>query len=232
MVQEMAARREGDNMDDPFRCVDADKVRELVGSILNHPSFRETLNDVFSPTMRASNAEQRLDQRSNSRPATPADESAQSPMTINNNRPSRPMPVHTTAAQEFVAIFRRGGSTQSQINYQNGINHRSRRGAQPYRVPNAGERQSRSVLRGRAGASGRTKSRDQTFRTKEVILLPESTTQKVVRPPKKAVLMENGFVLNELSIDKGWSSVEVLKYFEESFAGKLGPDTSDMKFPR
>ena len=185
MVQKMEARKEGDDMEDRFRGVDTEKVRELVGSILTHPSFRETLNNVFSPTMRASNTEQRRNQRSNNnRPAAP-DEAAQSSIICNNNRPS--LPLHTTAAQEFAAIFRRGGSTQRQLDYQNGINHRSRRGTQPYRVPNAGERQSRSALRGRAGTSGGTKSKDQTFRTKEVILLPESTTQKVVRPPRKAL---------------------------------------------
>ena len=103
MVQKIEARKEGDDMEDRFQGVDTEKVRELVGSILTHPSFRETLNNVFSLTMRASNAEQRRNQCSNNRLAAP-DEAAQSSTTC--------MPLRATAAQEFAAIFRRGGSTQ------------------------------------------------------------------------------------------------------------------------
>ena len=39
MVQKMEARKEGDDMEDRFRGVDTEKVRELVGSILTHPPF-------------------------------------------------------------------------------------------------------------------------------------------------------------------------------------------------
>lgn len=111
--------------------------------------------------------------------------------------------------------------------YQRGFNHRERRGrrrvaAAPV-APYSDQRQGRRTQRGRY----------QTFRTKEVVLLPESKTNQVLRPPGKANLMEKGFVHSELVINKGWSDKEVVAYFEQCFIEKLSsPMPSTAEFSR
>ena len=49
------------------------------------------------------------------------------------------------------------------------------------------------------------------------MLQPDSKAELVLRPPRKAVLMERGFVLSELMINKGWSEQEVMEYLEGCF---------------
>ena len=54
------------------------------------------------------------------------------------------------------------------------------------------------------------------------MLLPDSKAELVLRPPRKAVLMERGLVLSELMmINKGWSEQEVIEYLEGCFQEKL-----------
>ena len=53
------------------------------------------------------------------------------------------------------------------------------------------------------------------------MLLPDSKAELVLRAPRKAVLMERGFVLSELMINKGWSEQEVIEYLEGCFLEKL-----------
>ena len=53
------------------------------------------------------------------------------------------------------------------------------------------------------------------------MLLPDSKAELVLRPPRKAVLMERGLVLSELMINKGWSEQEVTEYLEGCFQDTL-----------
>ena len=60
------------------------------------------------------------------------------------------------------------------------------------------------------------------YYTKEVILLPTASENDVVRGGKrKQILMESGFILSEICINKNWSEKQVLDCFEEKFQAKL-----------
>ena len=52
------------------------------------------------------------------------------------------------------------------------------------------------------------------------MLLPDSKADRVVRAPEKADLMEQGFVLSKLTINKTWSEHEVIEYFKDCFKKK------------
>ena len=66
----------------------------------------------------------------------------------------------------------------------------------------------------------------EIFRSKEIILLPNSKTDKIVRASEKASrLVEGGLVLNELMIDKNWSDEEVFQYLDECFKEKLSSES-------
>jgi hypothetical protein len=56
-------------------------------------------------------------------------------------------------------------------------------------------------------------------------LLPDSKADRVVRPPEKANLMEHGFVLSEVMIDKNWSDKEVFQYLDQCFQEKLSSES-------
>ena len=76
----------------------------------------------------------------------------------------------------------------------------------------------------RGSDSNRHRKRE-IFRSKEVILLPDSKTDRIVRASEKASLMERGLVLNEVMIDKNWSDKEVFQYLDECFKEKLSSES-------
>eukprot|EP00112_Aurelia_sp_Birch-Aquarium-sp1_P010327 Seg2210.5 transcript_id=Seg2210.5/GoldUCD/mRNA.D3Y31 product="hypothetical protein" protein_id=Seg2210.5/GoldUCD/D3Y31 len=103
-----------------------EKVKSLVGSILAYPTFRETIGNIFSPESTSASTNQELaaasssaNCSSHSRPASSSD-----PGPSCSSAFARPQ--YLTAAQEFPAKFRRGGSTQRH-NFQRGFNHTSPR---------------------------------------------------------------------------------------------------------
>ena len=130
--------------------------------------------------------------------------SSRNPGTSTNGR-------YTTPNEEFSALFRQGSSRgRAAPSFQRGISHRqaARARTRATSVPYA--RNSNDRLR-----------KEEIFRTKEVILLPDSNSDKIVRPPEKADLMERGFVLSETKIDKNWSDKEVFQHLDQCFEEKL-----------
>ena len=60
--------------------------------------------------------------------------------------------------------------------------------------------------------------------------MPDSKTDRVVRAPEKANLMDQGFVLSETKIDKNWSDKEVFEHLDRCFKEKLrSEDFSSVK---
>eukprot|EP00794_Sanderia_malayensis_P014728 gene14728-16262_t len=60
-----------------------------------------------------------------------------------------------------------------------------------------------------------------TFRTKEVVLLPNALDDEVFRGRRKALLMQNGFIPSELKVEKSWTAEEVSNLFETVFEQQL-----------
>ena len=119
-------------------------------------------------------------------------------------------------------MFRRGSSCDRAPTLQRANSHHENAGAgtQVASVPYARP----------SNNNDRSKRKDNIFRTKEVILLPASKTDRVVRAPEKANLMEHGFVLSETKIDKNWSYKEVFEHLDGCFEGKLrSEDFSSVK---
>ena len=150
--------------------VDEEKVKSLVGSILSHPSFRTTLNNIFSSDSLTATREQQQPSlgpcdlgRSSSCSSVVSSRSNGHTSTVTATQSHARSTTYTTPAQEFSAIFRTGGSSQRETGFQRGINHyragRGRRNA-PYTVPNSQQKNSHRTQGGK----------DQQFRTKEVIL--------------------------------------------------------------
>ena len=188
--------------------LDEGKVRELVDSIVSHPSFRETLNNMFNnsaSSLQTSRPEtSRQSNNSLSQSSTTTLSTSRSSNAPTSNR-------YATPAEEFSALFRRG-SSRGRSTFQRGVSHRPLRG------------QASSVRRRTASAppySSRPRKRNDNFRTKDVVLLPDSKADRVIRAAEKADLMERGLVRSELLVNKTWSDLEVLKYFEDCFKENL-----------
>ena len=99
--------------------------------------------------------------------------------------------------------------------FQRGISHRQSARAR---------RRAANVPYTRGSDSNRHRKRE-IFRSKEVILLPNSKTDRIVWASEKASLMERGLVLNEVMIDKNWSDKEVFQYLDECFKEKLSSES-------
>ena len=203
--------------------LDKEKVKELVGTILSHPSFLETLNNLFNnssstptalPSGQSVNRSTPLSNLQSTRRSTTGSISATSNSSATSSTSSC---RYSTPAEEFSALFRRGSSSCSSTpTFQRGVSHRQ---------PNQAARVRRRATSAPYTTSNRPRARDEIFRTKDVVLLPDSTADRVVRAPEKADLMERGFVLSELAINKTWSEHEVIEYFEDCFKKKLNDTT-------
>ena len=199
--------------------LDEGKVKELVGTILSHPSFRETLNNLFnnsSSTPTALPSGQSVNRstppsnlKSTSRSTTGSISATST--SCGTSSTSR----YSTPAEEFSALFRRGSSCSSTPTFQRGVSHR-----QPNQATRV-RRRAASAPYTTSQSSNRPRARDEIFRTKDVVLLPDSKAERIVRAPEKADLMERGYVLSELVVNKTWSEHEVIEYFEDCFKEKL-----------
>ena len=172
--------------------LDEGKVKELVGTILSHPSFREALNNLFnnsSSTPTALPSGQSVINRSTP-PSNLQSTSRSTTGSISGTSTScgtSSTSRYSTPAEEFSALFRRGSSSCSSTpTFQRGVSHRQ---------PNQATR----VRRWAASApyttsrnSNRPRARDKIFRTKDVVLLADSKAERIVRAPEKADLMERG----------------------------------------
>ena len=206
-----------------------DRIREVVDNIITHPSFRQTLSNILnqSPTITAA-SDTSLSSNQLSRPTTTTHNSSvhstpvhQTNSSINSNRNlnssinsnASTSSRYTTPSEEFSALFRHGSSRGRAPTFQRGISHRQ--GARA-------RRRAASVPYARASDNNdRPRRREEIFRSKEVILLPDSKTDRIVRAPDKANLMEHGFVLCETRIDKNWSDKEVFQHLDRCFEEKL-----------
>ena len=197
--------------------LDEGKVRELVGNIVSHPLFQETLNNLFNNSSSTPNALQ-TQRSSSSVSITPTQSASTAGITSRSFSTTRPNATgstggYTTPAQEFSALFRRGSSSRGTTpTYRRGISHQQ--------VARTHRRASSAPYASSQRSNG-PRAREQIFRTKDVVLLPDSKTERVLRAPEKANLMEQGFVLSELMISKTWSDREVIEYFEDCFREKL-----------
>ena len=183
----------------------ARNIDELVGNIISHPSFQETLNNVLRAL--PSTAEVATARAGASSPTAPTRPILDDRQQFNN------------AQEEFSSIFRRGNSLDSRQRfplgrnigrnaYSTSIKRPSSVPATPYTRPaSQGSRRASSQ-----NGNGRSK-----FRLKEVILLADSRADQVVRANQKALLMERGHVLNDLEMDKNWTEEQVLSCLEECF---------------
>lgn len=197
--------------------LDEGKVKELVGTILSHPSFRETLNNLFNNSTSTPTTLQSVN-----RPTPPSDlqstrrSTAGSISTTSTSSATSSTSRYATPAEEFSSLFRRGSTSRgSTLTFQRGVSHRQSNQAARVR------RRAASAPYTTSQNSNRPWAKDEIFRTKDVVLLPDSKADRVVRPPEKANLMERGFVLSELMINKTWSEHEVIAYFEDCFKEKL-----------
>ena len=123
---------------------------------------------------------------------------------------------YTTPCEEFSALFRPGSSRGRAPLFQRGISHRQSARAR---------RRTATAPYTRGTDNDRPRKREEMFRSKEVILLPDSKADRVVRPPQKANLMEHGFVLSEVMINKNWSDEEVFQYLDQCFKEKLSSES-------
>ena len=191
----------------------AENINDLVNSIVSHPMFRDSLNQILS------NNENGISLNDDARPQQSSNRQFVSP------------------AEEFSAVFRRGGSTAGPV-FQRGRAHgpaargRNVRNApyQPRRSSSSpgnsnctsrGGRAGRNVAPPAASTAARNVSVSTIFRTKEVVLLPSSTENEVLRGRRKSLLMSQGFVRSELELDRNWSEKEVIEFFEDCFKDKL-----------
>ena len=193
------------------------RIREVVDTIITHPSFRQTLSNILnqSPTIAATGDPHTSSSSELSRPIVPPS----NPTNFNASTSDR----YATPSEEFSALFRRGSSRGRPPTFQRGISHHQNARAR---------RRAASVPYARASNNNndRSKRKDEIFRTKEVILLPDSKTDRVVRAAEKANLMEHGFVLCETKIDKNWSDKEVFQHLDQCFEEKLrSEDFSSVK---
>ena len=159
-----------------------ENVNNLLDTFIHHPALRETINVILSGS--------KTQLRSSASPAADQTKNRSTNVTIpfgssiyNTGRNQRRF---DSPAQEFSAIFRRRGNSTVQC----GINHRSRRTVSYQKA---------------AAKSTSTVNRTRIFRTKKVILLPGVAQHEVVRGPRKSDLLGQGFIRNELEINKSWS---------------------------
>ena len=204
--------------------LDEGKVKELVGTILSHPSFRETLNNLFNnssstptalPSGQSVNRSTPPSNMQSTSRSTTGSISATS-TSCGTSSTSR----YSTPAEEFSALFRRGSSSCSSTpTFQCGVSHR-----QPNQATRV-RRRAASAPYTTSQNRNRPRARDEIFRTKDVVLLPDSKAERIVRAPEKADLMERGYVLSKLVVNKTWSEHEVIEYFEDCFKEKLTDTT-------
>ena len=110
---------------DEGKKIDEEKVRELVGSILSHPSFHETLNNMFNVSSSTSletpieSSQQANDHTSHSQLPTRVSLQRSNSSTATSNR-------YATPAEEFSSLFRRGSShgITASATFQRGVSHR------------------------------------------------------------------------------------------------------------
>ena len=198
-------------------------INEIISNIVNHPSFRSTLNQILDVRSGATNVS-----NNHSTPSgVPTEELV--------DTASRPSQRYNSPAQEFSSIFQRGGSS-SGVPYQRGRNH-----ARGYPYP-----RSRPASQVRGGRSALSTSRTQTarassastsrassiFRTKEVILLPGKNDSEVCRGNRKVLLMNSGFIRSELELDRRWTAQQVVEHFEKCFEEKLATIPKTPAVPR
>eukprot|EP00794_Sanderia_malayensis_P017200 gene17200-18930_t len=203
LVENMSNSREG--------AVSPSGIQHFVQSIVHHPSFTNSLNEILrnspgesstvtrpsgfggpprpglspglgqSPPSSTSNADVSL-----ARPAALISVSSSSESTPDPRRQQTgTRSTFQTPAQEFSALFNRGGGSttstfQRQRNYS-GFGPRTTHRSTPY--PRNGKMKKTKLNQ----SSG-------TFRTKEVVLLPNALDDEVVRGRRKALLLQNGFV--------------------------------------
>ena len=155
-------------------------VNNLVNTIVHHPAFRETVNAILSGSNTQPSSSVRLatDQTDN------RSTNVTSPFGSSICNTDRNQRRFDSPAQELSARFRRGGHST----FQRGINHRLTRPV--------------SYQRAAAATSNNTVNRNRIFQTKEVILLPGVAENEVFRGPRKSDLMGQGFIRNELEINK------------------------------
>ena len=218
-----------------MNAADDQKVREVVENIINHPSFRASLSNILNNSCDQSSSSStatstretslisspglfRLRNDNSFGSATNASSSSTSSVLQSNSSTTNRTAstnTYTTPSEEFSALFRQGSSRGRAPIFQRGISHRQSARAR---------RRAATVPYTRGSDSNRHRKRE-IFRSKEVILLPDSKTDRIVRASEKASLMERGLVLNEVMIDKNWSDKEVFQYLDECFKEKLSSES-------
>ena len=183
--------------------LDEGKVKELVGTILYHPLLRETLNNLFNNSFSTPTALPSGQSVNRSTPPSNLQSTSRS-TTSSISATSTSCGTSSTSRYstpaEFSALFRRGSSSCSSTpTFQRGVSHR-----QPNQATRV-RRRAASAPYTTSQNSNRPRARDEIFRTKDVVLLPDSKAERIVRAPEIADLMERGYVLSELVVNKTWS---------------------------
>ena len=141
---------------------DEEKVRELVGSILSHPSFHETLNNVFNVSLSSSETPSR-------------------PPLLGSSSSAASSSRYTTPAEEFSALFRRGSSRGRTFSatFQRGVSHRP--SSQQAQHVQGRRRTASAPLYSSQLRNNRPRRREEIFRTKNVVLLTDCKAERTVR---------------------------------------------------
>ena len=202
----------------------------LVENIVSHPSFRATISQALLNNSPSASSSLGLESRRNAiRNGT---------TTLSPHANADETRRFTSPAEEFSAIYRRGSSA---IPGQSPQYHRGNNFQRP--APTAGSVRRRPAGRNRpssstsrampyrlpATSSSTSSTKKQIFIVKEIVLIPNHDEENTIRPPRKAVLMSSGFVLNDVKIDKSWSEREVMSHIHNLFETKLNVGESPVR---
>ena len=182
-----------------MNAADDQKVREVIENIINHPSFRASLSNILNNSCDQSSSSStatstretslisspglfRLRNDNSFGSATNASSSSMSSVLQSNSSTTNRTAstnTYTTPSEEFSALFRQGAPI-----FQRGISHRQSARAR---------RRAATVPYTRGSDSNRHRKRE-IFRSKEVILLPDSKTDTgLYGHPKKPVSWSEGW---------------------------------------
>ncbi len=152
-------------------------------------------------------------------------------------------PGFSSPAEEFQSVFNRGGSSLQRAVYHRGRSYSAGRSTAPYTARGTSAASSSTSNQRPSDSSGRiigsirparadrarsasvpsrTLGRaSDTFKTKEVVLLPSNTETDVIRGQRKADLMQRGFIRSELELKKSWTDEEVIGFLDNCFEDQL-----------
>ena len=112
-------------------------------------------------------------------------------------------PISSSPSQEMGRIFLRGGAAGGR-----GTKRRASSALPPSRRP-------------QQPTGTQTTPVKREFTTKEIILLPSSNQDTIVRGSRKQELMAGGFCLSEVTMNKDWTEKECEEFLESIFSSKL-----------